>query len=201
MPTWIVTGGAGFIGSNFVRLVRRTRDVRVVVFDKLTYAGSLESLAGVSTTTASCSSRATSPTAAPCDAAPSRARNRRPSSTSRPRPTSIARSTGPGAFVHTNLVGTFELLDAAREYWTGLARRGADAFRFLHVSTDEVYGTLGRDGALLGGHALRARIRPYARQQGRRGPPRAGLPPHVRPAGRSSRTARTTTGPTSSPRS
>ena len=65
---------------------------------------------------------------------------------------------GPGAFLQTNIVGTFSLLEAARAYWAALAGDERDAFRFLHVSTDEVYGSLGPDdAAFTETHAVRAR--------------------------------------------
>ena len=77
--------------------------------------------------------------------------------TSRPRATSTARSVGPAEFVRTNVVGTFTLLEAARAYWTRPARRRKAAFRFLHVSTDEVYGSLGpSDRPFTETHRLRA---------------------------------------------
>jgi dTDP-glucose 4,6-dehydratase len=145
MRTWIVTGGAGFIGSNFVRLALRARDVRVVVLDKLTYAGNLASLADVIDhprmvfVEGDIADRATvqrlfathQPSAVINFAAESH----------------VDRSIdGPGAFVQTNIVGAFELLDAARAHWKGLSGDARDEFRFLHVSTDEVYGTLGETG-------------------------------------------------------
>jgi len=143
--TWIVTGGAGFIGSNFVRRVRATRDVRVVVFDKLTYAGSLESLRGVID-----DDRVVFVQGDIADARAVRGvlEVHRPTAVVNfAAETHVDRSIdGPGAFVQTNLVGTFELLDAARDYFGRLDTGVKGAFRFLHVSTDEVYGTLGADG-------------------------------------------------------
>jgi len=144
-PTWIVTGGAGFIGSNFVRFVLREREARVVVFDKLTYAGSLESLRDVE--------RHSRFAFVHGDIADPRAVADlllafRPSAILNFAAEShVDRSIdGPGAFVQTNVVGTFELLDAARRYWTGMSEDERSAFRFLHVSTDEVYGSLGPAG-------------------------------------------------------
>ena len=147
--TWLVTGGAGFIGSNFVRWVLEHRpDVRVVVFDKLTYAGSLENLRGLpgdpgaeryvfvkgdiaSTSDVRKAFAEFAPTAVLNFAAESH----------------VDRSIdGPRAFVDTNLVGTFELLEAARMRFAELAAEERALFRFLHVSTDEVYGTLGAEG-------------------------------------------------------
>jgi dTDP-glucose 4,6-dehydratase len=146
VDTWIVTGGAGFIGCNFVRLVLTGRDVRVVVLDKLTYAGHLASLADVAVHPRFVFQQG--------DIA-DRALVERLVAEHRPRAivnfaaeSHVDRSIdGPGAFVQTNVVGTFELLDASRAYWATLDEDGRRAFRFLHVSTDEVYGTLGPTGA------------------------------------------------------
>jgi dTDP-glucose 4,6-dehydratase len=146
MQTWVVTGGAGFIGSNFVQYVLATRpQVRVVVFDKLTYAGSLASLRGVADhpryafvrgdiadrTAVETLLAAWAPAAVVNFAAESH----------------VDRSIeGPRAFVDTNIVGTFELLDACRRFVAGIDDEARRGFRFLHVSTDEVYGTLGPTG-------------------------------------------------------
>lgn len=146
MPAWLVTGGAGFIGSNFVRHALAHTDVRVVVLDKLTYAGHLENLADVTNdprfhfvrgdiadpAAVDLLFREHQPTAVLNFAAESH----------------VDRSIDePGAFVHTNVVGTFVLLEAARSHLARLDVTGRDAFRFLHVSTDEVYGSLGETGA------------------------------------------------------
>jgi dTDP-glucose 4,6-dehydratase len=146
MPTMIVTGGAGFIGSNFVRHALAGTDDRVVVFDKLTYAGNLESLADAS--------RHPRYAFAGGDIA-DRAALRALFERERPRAvvnfaaeTHVDRSIDdPGAFIRTNVVGTFELLEAARRYIASAPDAEREAFRFLHVSTDEVYGTLGPTGA------------------------------------------------------
>lgn len=144
----IVTGGAGFIGSNFVRHVLDSAALsesgtEVIVFDKLTYAGSLKSLEDIAEhpryrfIRGDIASRddvrnlfaEVKPTAVVNFAAESH----------------VDRSIdGPGEFIRTNIVGTFELLEAARHYHAELG--DGDAFRFLHVSTDEVYGTLGDEG-------------------------------------------------------
>jgi dTDP-glucose 4,6-dehydratase len=124
MDVWLVTGGAGFIGSNFVRLALARTPVRIVVLDKLTYAGNLESLDQTL--------REHRPTAILNFAAESH----------------VDRSIdGPAAFVQTNVVGCFTLLEAARRHLAGLDAATRARFRFLHVSTDEVYGSLGPDGA------------------------------------------------------
>lgn len=148
-PAWpetmIVTGGAGFIGSNFVRVAIARSAARIVVMDKLTYAGNRVNLQGVSTSPRFAFVQA--------DIADRRAveaiyRDYQPTAVINFAAEShVDRSIdGPQAFVETNVVGTFHLLDAARCY---VAELGADRraqFRFLHVSTDEVYGALGPTG-------------------------------------------------------
>src|SRR5262245_36883533 len=148
METWVVTGGAGFIGSNFVRTALATRDARIVVVDKLTYAGNLESLADVADDPRFEFVRAD---IADRGAMEELFRAHRPACVLNfAAETHVDRSIdGPGAFVHTNLVGTFELLDAARRHLAGVAPALAQRFRFLHVSTDEVYGSLGPTGAFV----------------------------------------------------
>jgi dTDP-glucose 4,6-dehydratase len=146
MPrTLLVTGGAGFIGSCFVRLIIGEGSARVVNLDKLTYAGNLDSLASVQDHTGyhfvhgDIADRPLverlldeyQPDAIVHFAAESH----------------VDRSIdGPRAFLDTNVVGTFELLTAARGYRDRLPADRRDAFRFLHVSTDEVYGSLGATG-------------------------------------------------------
>jgi dTDP-glucose 4,6-dehydratase len=145
MKTILVTGGAGFIGSNFVRQWLAEEEARLVNLDKLTYAGNPDSLAGcledprhvfvqgdigdgplVSRLLAEYRPQAVVNFAAE---------------------THVDRSIdGPADFVQTNVVGAFRLLEAARRYWSDLAEPERGAFRFLHVSTDEVYGSLGPTG-------------------------------------------------------
>jgi dTDP-glucose 4,6-dehydratase len=146
MSSMIVTGGAGFIGANFVRLaLARTAD-RVVVLDKLTYAGNLESLRDVER-----DPRFVFVHGDICDAA----LVARLLDEHRPRwlvnfaaESHVDRSIdGPRAFVETNAVGAFELLEAARRHLASADEATRRAFRFLHVSTDEVYGSLGDTGA------------------------------------------------------
>ncbi|MCH2170923.1 dTDP-glucose 4,6-dehydratase [Myxococcota bacterium] len=143
---WIVTGGAGFIGSNFVRLALGQRDAHIVVVDKLTYAGHLENLSEV----------AGDPrfTFVKADIADRPAmeeifRVHQPTALLNfAAETHVDRSIdGPTAFVQTNLMGTFVLLDVARNHLNSLDSTSREAFRFLHVSTDEVYGSLGPEGA------------------------------------------------------
>jgi dTDP-glucose 4,6-dehydratase len=146
MDTWLITGGAGFIGCNFVRLALARSRARVVVFDKLTYAGNPESLADV------CGDpRFTFIQAdiADRDAVTTAYREYQPTAVLNfAAETHVDRSIdGPAEFVRTNVVGTFELLEAARHYTAELDRAGRESFRFLHVSTDEVYGSLGSTGA------------------------------------------------------
>ena len=140
MPTLLVTGGAGFIGSALVRHLIADTDYTVVNVDALTYAGNLESLGDAAE-----SDRYTFEHVDICDAdAVGRLfETHRPDGVVHLAAEShVDRSIdGPAAFVQTNVVGTFTLLEAAR-------RHAAEhtGFRFLHVSTDEVYGTLGDDG-------------------------------------------------------
>ena len=137
----LVTGGAGFIGSAVVRhIIRDTQDA-VINLDKLTYAGNLESLADVST-----SDRYTFEQVDICN----RAELDRVFALHQPdavmhlaAESHVDRSiTGPADFIETNIVGTYMLLEAARAYWNGLDEERKAAFRFHHISTDEVYGDL-----------------------------------------------------------
>ena len=147
MQTWIVTGGAGFIGSNFVRRAASVRpDVRLVVFDKLTYAGHLESLDGLVDGTRVAFVRGD--IADRDDVRAVMAAERPQAILNFAAESHVDRSIdGPGEFVRTNITGTFELLEAARAQLTGATAEARAAFRFLHVSTDEVYGSLGPEGA------------------------------------------------------
>ncbi len=145
MKTLLVTGGAGFIGGNFVLGSLAQGGWRIVNLDALTYAGNLDTLASVRDDAghvfvegdigdAACVARVLAehqPTAIVNFAAESH----------------VDRSIdGPAAFVQTNVVGTLTLLEAALAYWRALPLDRQDAFRFLHVSTDEVYGSLGPVG-------------------------------------------------------
>lgn len=143
-----ITGGAGFIGSNLVRFAIGQGD-KVVNFDKLTYAGNLASLDSVKDHPAYAFVRGDI-----CDRAlVSRvlAEHRPDAVLNLAAESHVDRSIdGPGEFVQTNLVGTFCLLEAARAYRESLpdeAREVRERFRFLHVSTDEVFGTLGNTGS------------------------------------------------------
>ncbi|MEW8069589.1 MAG: dTDP-glucose 4,6-dehydratase [Candidatus Thiodiazotropha sp.] len=145
MQTIIVTGGAGFIGGNFVHHLLAREQVQVVNLDALTYAGNMDTLQAImedprhhfiqgqiqdGELVAGLFERFR-PTGIVNFAAESH----------------VDRSIdGPAEFIDTNIGGTFNLLESARTYWMGLPSDEADAFRFLHVSTDEVYGSLGDEG-------------------------------------------------------
>lgn len=137
----LVTGGAGFIGSAVVRhIINNTQD-SVVNVDKLTYAGNLESLADVSD-----SKRYVFEHADICDAAAMArifAQHQPDAVMHLAAESHVDRSiTGPAAFIETNIVGTYVLLEAARNYWSALDSDKKNSFRFHHISTDEVYGDL-----------------------------------------------------------
>jgi len=144
MKTLLVTGGAGFIGANFV-LKAVADGLCVVNLDKLTYAGNPDTLASIANNDrhvfvegdigdrhlVSRLLAEHKPSAVVNFAAESH----------------VDRSIdGPAAFVHTNVVGTLGLLESTRDYWRELEGSAKDGFRFLHVSTDEVYGSLGDEG-------------------------------------------------------
>ena len=138
----LVTGGAGFIGSNFVLDWIAAEGTPVVNFDKLTYAGNPANLASLKG-----DSRYVFAQGDICD------RTLVASLLQKHQPQAIVHFAaeshvdrsihGPGEFVQTNVVGTFSLLEEARAYWGTLAEPAKSRFRFLHVSTDEVYGSLG----------------------------------------------------------
>jgi dTDP-glucose 4,6-dehydratase len=145
MTTLLITGGAGFIGGNFVHLMLAETDLRIINLDKLTYAGNLDTLAAVMNHPrhtfvegdigdGELISRLLREHAV--DAVVNFAAE-----------SHVDRSIdGPAAFIETNVVGTFNLLDSARAHWAGLDAERKAGFRFLHVSTDEVYGSLGSAG-------------------------------------------------------
>jgi dTDP-glucose 4,6-dehydratase len=143
--TWLVTGGAGFIGGNFVLRQMQRDDTQIVNLDALTYAGNLDTLHSINGhpghvfVLGDIGDRGLldylldryAPDAIVNFAAESH----------------VDRSIdSPEAFVQTNVLGTFQLLEASRHYWRALPPERAGRFRFLHVSTDEVYGSLGETG-------------------------------------------------------
>jgi len=137
----LVTGGAGFIGSNFVLDWLAQSDEPVLNLDKLTYAGNLENLAALAEDPRHVFVRGDIGDRALVDGLLARYRPR--AILHFAAESHVDRSIlGPGEFVATNVVGTFQLLESVRAYWGGLPRDEAQAFRFLHVSTDEVYGSL-----------------------------------------------------------
>lgn len=139
--TFLITGGAGFIGSAVVRELIQNSTHRVVNVDKLTYAGNLESLVNVET-----SERYAFVQADICDASAMQQlfEQHQPDVVMHLAAEShVDRSIdGPAEFIQTNVVGTTVLLEAARSYWNSLEGGRRDAFRFHHISTDEVYGDL-----------------------------------------------------------
>jgi dTDP-glucose 4,6-dehydratase len=146
MKTILVTGGAGFIGSNFVRHMLSTyKDITIINLDKLTYAGNLDSLADVLKDPRHIFVRG---------GIEDRSLVEYLLTQYRPQvvvnfaaESHVDRSIdGPAAFIQTNVLGTFTLLEAVRAYWQPLAKEEKDNFRFLHISTDEVYGSLGPEG-------------------------------------------------------
>ncbi len=141
----IVTGGAGFIGSALVRHLVLEQHYEVLNIDALTYAGNLASLKLVEGRNNYRFLKADICDRAAMDAA---MRDFRPDRIMHLAAEShVDRSiTGAADFVNTNVIGTFTLLEAARHYWLELDNAARDAFRFLHVSTDEVYGSLGEEG-------------------------------------------------------
>jgi dTDP-glucose 4,6-dehydratase len=143
--TILVTGGAGFIGSNFVRQWLEQEEGLLVNLDKLTYAGNLDSLASIKE-----SPRYVFVHGDICDGpllSKLLSEHRVQAVIHFAAESHVDRSIdGPAEFVNTNVVGTFRLLEAARQYWSQLSETDRSQFRFVHVSTDEVYGSLGPDG-------------------------------------------------------
>jgi dTDP-glucose 4,6-dehydratase len=137
----IVTGGAGFIGANFIQQWISTEPAAVINLDKLTYAGNPASLRAVESNPAYVFVRGD---IGDFDMVSGLLAQRKPVAVVNFAAEShVDRSIhGPGEFVKTNLVGTFQLLEAVRGYWAALPADARQRFRFLHVSTDEVYGSL-----------------------------------------------------------
>ena len=137
----LVTGGAGFIGSAVVRHLLQNTPHQVVNLDKLTYAGNLQSLPGASENPAYRFEQVDI-----CDAegvARVLAEHRPDAVMHLAAESHVDRSIdGPAAFIQTNIIGTYSLLEACRQYWLGLCEEARSRFRFHHISTDEVYGDL-----------------------------------------------------------
>jgi len=144
MKTYLVTGGAGFIGSNFILMQRRQTPIRIVNLDRLTYAGNPKNLESLQNDSNYIFIRGDIEDRSlvrdllteykPCAVINFAAESH------------VDRSIdGPEDFIQTNVVGTFYLLDEVRRYWMGLSVAEKESFRFLHVSTDEVYGSLGSE--------------------------------------------------------
>lgn len=141
----IITGGAGFIGSAVIRHLITATEHEVLNVDKLTYAGNLESLGSVAehsryhfSQVDICDAQAVAKVLA--DFQPDAIMHLAAES-------HVDRSIdGPAEFINTNIVGTYTLLEGTRQYWLGLSDEAKAAFRFHHVSTDEVYGSLGDEG-------------------------------------------------------
>lgn len=140
----LVTGGAGFIGANFVLDWLVQQDERLINLDKLTYAGNLDNLAGLQGDMRHIFVRGDIGDTTLVD---------RLLAEHRPRAvinfaaeSHVDRSIhGPGEFIQTNIVGTFHLLESVRAYWEAMGGEAKECFRFLHVSTDEVYGSLTKE--------------------------------------------------------
>ena len=145
MKRYVVTGGAGFIGSALCHLLLSDPETEVVAVDRMTYAANPATLASLAAKPGFrhieadvCDADAMRKIVA--DAAPDAVFHLAAE-------THVDRSIdGPAAFISTNLVGTYAMLEAARDYWAGLEEGKQNKFRFVHVSTDEVFGSLGPEG-------------------------------------------------------
>jgi dTDP-glucose 4,6-dehydratase len=159
--TIVVTGGAGFIGANFVHDWLATEGTPAVNLDKLTYAGNPGNLAALAGDDRHVFVKGDINDRALVGRL---LRERRPRAIVHFAAEShVDRSIhGPGDFVQTNVMGTFALLEEARAYWSGLAQSDKERFRFLHVSTDEVYGSLGADDPAFAETTPYAPNSPYA---------------------------------------
>lgn len=195
----LVTGGAGFIGANFVLDWLAQSDEAVLNVDKLTYAGNLGTLKSLQGNPKHVFARVDICDRAAIDALLAQHKPR--AIVHFAAESHVDRSIhGPADFVQTNVVGTFTLLEAARQYWSALGTDAKAAFRFLHVSTDEVFGSLSPADPQF---SKPRRTRRTARTRRRR---RAPTTSYARITTRtgcrcSRRTARTTTARISSPRS
>ncbi|MBC8284730.1 MAG: dTDP-glucose 4,6-dehydratase [Nitrospinae bacterium] len=145
MKTFFITGGAGFIGGNFILNLMKSGQAKVVNYDKLTYAGNLDTLSSIEN-----DPNYTFIQGDICDTEKLKGlfeSHEIDCVVHFAAESHVDRSIdAPGDFIQTNVVGTFELLEAARNYMTSETSERKKAFRFLHVSTDEVYGSLGDTG-------------------------------------------------------
>ena len=177
----LVTGGAGFIGSNFILQQMQEQSASIVNLDKLTYAGNLHNLGSVASdrryqfiqgdigdrTLVRQLLETHHPSAIVHFAAESH----------------VDRSIrGPEDFIRTNIDGTFALLEETRAYWSALSDEQRKSFRFLHVSTDEVYGSLGPDDPPFSETHAICPEQSVCRVEGRVRSSGAGVPPHLWPA-------------------
>ncbi len=157
----LITGGAGFIGSALVRHVLENTAHSVVILDKLTYAGNLESLKPVASHANYCFEHADI-----CDVEIVNylLKKHKPDAVMHLAAEShVDRSIdGPAEFIQTNIVGTYILVEAVRNYWQGLEDGKKQGFRFHHISTDEVYGDLPNDGSLFTERTPYAPSSPYS---------------------------------------
>ena len=142
--TILVTGGAGFIGANFILNWMGRESTPIVNLDKLTYAGNLQSLVAVA---GNSRYRFVHGDIGDLDLVARLLTQHQPTAiVNFAAESHVDRSIhGPADFIQTNIVGTFQLLEAVRAHWQGLSGDAREGFRFLHVSTDEVYGSLGPD--------------------------------------------------------
>ncbi len=141
MQTFLVTGGAGFIGSNFILKARKEQWGNIINLDKLTYASNLQDLAELQNDAGYHFIRGD---IGDIELISSLLEQRKPDAIINFAAEShVDRSIlNPQAFIHTNVIGTFQLLEASRVYWEKLPSKEQEQFRFLHISTDEVYGSL-----------------------------------------------------------
>ena len=157
----LVTGGAGFIGSAVIRHIISNTDDSVVNLDKLTYAGNLASLSAVGTSTRYAFEQVDIGDGAEVARV---FREHRPAAIMHLAAESHVDKSidGPAAFIETNVVGTYTLLEVARQYWRELGSSTKSHFRFHHVSTDEVYGDLAKSGELFTEDTPYAPSSPYS---------------------------------------